>query len=147
MKTLHHTLSRSLTPYRWLAVVVVSILLAACQPVHPETPVPSDAATEATAEPMAEATAEPAEEATAEPSAEIPQITIKAQDFAFDMPDDLPAGLVSITFTNEGKVNHHGYVARLLDGVPIDQVLAAAAADNGGDNQGEQPPAITDVDF
>src|SRR3954463_14423066 len=109
MKTLHHTLSRSLTPYRWLAVVVVAILLAACQPVHPETPVPSDAATEATAEPAEEATAEPAEEATTE----IPQITIKAQDFAFDMPDDLPAGLVSITFTNEGKVNHHGYVARL----------------------------------
>src|SRR4051812_3750875 len=100
MKTLHHTLSRRLTPSRWLAVGIAAILLAACQPVHPETPMPSDSATTATAE--------PAEEATTEPSAEIPQITVKAQDFAFDMPDDLPAGLVSITFTNEGKTNHHG---------------------------------------
>ena len=111
MKSLHHTVDHSSehskTTYRWLAVVVAAIMLAACQPVHPEAATSSASMTEATAEPAEEATAEVAEEATAEPaeeaaaedSAEIPQITIKAQDFAFDMPDEVPSGLVSITFT------------------------------------------------
>ncbi len=134
MKTLHHTLDRSFASYRWLAVVVAAILLAACQPVHPVTPTANASTSDTTA-------------ATTEPSAEIPQITITAKDYSFDMPDELPAGLVSITFTNEGKVNHHGYVARLLDGVTLDQVVAAATADTSGQDTGQEPPQMTDVDF
>jgi hypothetical protein len=134
-KTLYQTLDRSFAPYRWLAVVTAAILLAACQPIHSVTPTASDAAAGTTTE------------ATAESSAGIPQITIKAKDYSFDMPDELPAGLVSLTFTNEGKVNHHGYVARLLEGVTLDQVLAAATADTSGQNTGQEPPKMTDVDF
>ena len=80
------------------------------------------------------------------PSSTIPQVTITAQDFAFDMPAEIPAGLVDITFTNAGATNHHGYVMRLLEGVTQEQVMAAMAAD-GEESTGEEPPAINDLAF
>jgi hypothetical protein len=111
-----------------LLCLLITIALTGCQPVQA---VPANAASSTT---------------TNAPSAEIPQITIKAQDFAFDMPDELPAGFVSITFTNEGQVNHHGYAMRLLEGVTLDQVTAAMAAENEEQN-GAEPPQISDLFF
>lgn len=99
----------------WVAALLALTVLglAACQPIQPE---PATGA---------------AAPAAAETAAAIPQVTIKAQDFAFDMPDELPSGLVSLTLTNEGAVNHHAIVARLVEGVTLDQVKEALAAPEG----------------
>jgi hypothetical protein len=111
-----------------LLCLLIASALTACQPVQA---VPANAASSTAAN---------------TPSAQIPQVTIKAQDFAFDMPDELPAGFVSITFTNEGQVNHHGYAMRLLEGVTLDQVTAALAADDA-EQSGAEPPQINDLAF
>ena len=94
-----------------------------------------------------EATVAPSEEAPAEASAApeagaaLPEIAITARDFAFDMPAEIPSGWVSLTLTNEGEVNHHGIVMRLLDGVTMDDALAAM-----GDEEGDQTE-ISDLEF
>lgn len=79
------------------------LALSACQPVQP----PSAAGA---------AMAEPAEEETAE----IPAITIHARDFAFDMPEEIPSGWVSLTLSNDGAVNHHAILVRLKEGVTFE---------------------------
>ena len=125
----------------WIAVIsVVGMLwLSACTTTAPATAPEATSAPEteetATAEPEAtvpadtEATAPAQSEATAAPeqtdSGELPQIIITARDFAFDMPAEIPSGWVALTLTNEGQVNHHGVVMRLLDGVSVDDALAA----------------------
>ena len=55
----------------------------------------------------------------------VPEINIIARDFAFDMPAEMPSGWVSLTLSNEGEVNHHGVVMRLVDGTTVEDVLAA----------------------
>lgn len=55
----------------------------------------------------------------------IPQITIKATDYAFEAPAKVEAGLVSINLTNDGKEPHHVQLARLNDNVTMDQFQAA----------------------
>lgn len=57
--------------------------------------------------------------------AQIPQVTIKTTDFAFDAPAQIEAGLVSITIVNEGEEPHHVQLARLNDGVTLEQFQAA----------------------
>lgn len=59
------------------------------------------------------------------PSAAIPNISVIGRDFSFDAPDTVPAGAVSITFTNEGAESHHGQIFRINDDVTMDQVTAA----------------------
>lgn len=81
-------------------LLLILFFVTACQPIQP-------AATDAS--PVAG-------------SAELPQVTITASDYAFDLPAELPSGLVSLTLTNAGKVNHHGVVMRLPEGVTLDQV-------------------------
>lgn len=75
------------------------------------------------------------------PADAIPQVTITAQDFAFAMPDALPAGLVSLTLKNEGKANHHALVAHLKEGATLDQVQAVLQ-----DPQGDAS-TISDLSF
>lgn len=72
-------------------------------------------------------------------AATIPAVTISARDFAFDMPDSLPSGWVALTFRNDGKINHHGLVMRLKDGVTVAQVLTAMG------QEGAQPPVAGPV--
>src|SRR2546421_614202 len=61
---------------------------------------------------------------TSKPS--LPKITIVARDFSFDLPETLPAGLVTITMNNVGTQPHQAILARLNQGVTSDQVLSAA---------------------
>jgi hypothetical protein len=58
-------------------------------------------------------------------AAEIPQITISARDYAYVGPTQIPAGLVSLTLVNDGKEPHQAQLARLNDGVTMDQIQAA----------------------
>ncbi len=90
--------------------LVTMLFLAACQPIQPQ-------ADTSTAKPDATAT--------------IPEVTITASDYAFDLPSELPTGLVSLTLTNAGKVNHHGIVMRLKDGVTLDQLKTVLQAPQG----------------
>lgn len=52
-------------------------------------------------------------------------VTIVARDFAFDMPDAVPAGLVHFTLTNQGKVVHEAQFFRLAPGFTVDKLLMA----------------------
>ncbi len=91
----------------WMLGLAVLILFAlnACVAVQPKT--------ETTTEPELSA------------SSALPEITITARDFAFDLPAEIPSGWVSLTLKNEGQVNHHGIVMRLLEGVTVEDALAA----------------------
>jgi hypothetical protein len=47
----------------------------------------------------------------------MPTVSITGKDFAFAMPNSLPAGLVDVTFKNAGKEPHQINLARLNSGV------------------------------
>lgn len=81
-----------------LVVVLMAVILAACGP---------------------------AAASTIAPAANIPQITIKATDYAFEAPAKIDAGLVSINLVNDGKEPHHAQLARLNDNVTLEQFQAA----------------------
>lgn len=81
-------------------LLLILLFCTACQPIQPAATDVSPAASGAT----------------------LPEVTITASDYAFDLPAELPSGWVSLTLTNAGKVNHHGVVMRLPEGVTLDQV-------------------------
>lgn len=62
-----------------------------------------------------------AEPAAAEPTA----VTVTATDYAFDMPAELEAGLVTFEMPNRGKEIHHAQLVRLNPGADFDDALAA----------------------
>ena len=69
------------------------------------------------------ACAPPAEELdTSDDSAAVNEITIRGQDYAFEMPEPVPAGMVHFSFENVGEVSHEVVVVELLDGVTADQI-------------------------
>jgi hypothetical protein len=47
-------------------------------------------------------------------------ITLDAVDFAFEGPSEAPAGLVTVTMTNNGAEPHHAQFVRLNDGVTME---------------------------
>ena len=49
---------------------------------------------------------------TAQPAAPT-AVTVHAKDFAYDMPDSIPAGYVTFTLVNDGPSFHHATVVRL----------------------------------
>lgn len=61
-------------------------------------------------------------------SVKLPEVTITAHDFAFDLPATIPSGLVSLTFVNAGDDVHQVQFFRLLPGVTADQFIAALDA-------------------
>ena len=56
---------------------------------------------------------------------QIPEVVIKTKDYAFEVPDQIEAGLVSITMVNDGQEPHHAQMIRLNDGVTLEQFQAA----------------------
>src|SRR5919205_417196 len=58
-----------------------------------------------------------------------PVIDIMASDYAFDAPDTLPAGLVTVRLMNHGQEPHHAQLLRLNDGVSFDDFAAALEAE------------------
>src|SRR3989475_7393207 len=55
-------------------------------------------------------------------------ITITATDYAFGVPDTIPAGLTTFRLVNQGKELHHASLVRLLDGKTVADFQAALAA-------------------
>ncbi|HEX9730269.1 MAG TPA: hypothetical protein VGA37_17375 [Gemmatimonadales bacterium] len=47
----------------------------------------------------------------------IPEITLRARDFAFVLPDTVAGGLVRFHFVNDSQEDHHAQFIRLNDGV------------------------------
>lgn len=86
----------------FLAALLV-LLLAGCAPVSPQAGAAAPAA----------------------PESAIPAVTIRTKDYSFEGPDELPAGLLSVTIVNDGPQPHHIQLARLNDGVTLDDLNAA----------------------
>jgi len=62
-------------------------------------------------------------------------ITVEAVDFGFELPARIPAGLVTVTMTNEGKESHHAQIARLPDGKTVAELMAVFAKGEEGMNE------------
>ncbi len=58
-------------------------------------------------------------------AASIPNVTIIARDYTFDIPRGIHAGLVNVTLVNQGSEPHQAQLMRLNDGVTLDQFFAA----------------------
>jgi hypothetical protein len=67
--------------------------------------------------------------ATAHAAAPPPQVTITAVEYAFDVPDQIDAGLVAVTFDNRGQQPHNLKIWQLRAGKTLDDVKAARSAD------------------
>ncbi len=67
----------------------------------------------------------PATNAAASPPSEPPVVTIVAKDFAFEGPDSITAGMVTIKLVNQGPQLHHVQFVRLTEGKTYDEFLAA----------------------
>jgi hypothetical protein len=52
-------------------------------------------------------------------------MAITGSDYAFAGPETVPAGMTSVTFTNDGAEPHHVQIARLNDGVTPEDALQA----------------------
>jgi hypothetical protein len=103
--------------FKILAVIaLIALTLNACQPIA------RPAANETTGE------------------ATLPQIVVQAHDFAFDLPDQIEAGLVKIVLENHGMEPHHLQLARLNDGVTPEQFVATL-------EQGPEEAAMTMITF
>lgn len=61
-------------------------------------------------------------------------VTVIARDFAFEAPDQVPAGMVTFQLENRGHALHHVSLVKLEDGKTLDDVFAALRA-------GGPPPA------
>ena len=57
-------------------------------------------------------------------AAAAPVIDIMASDYAFDAPDTLPAGLVTLRLMNHGQAPHHAQLLRMNDGVSFEDFAA-----------------------
>jgi hypothetical protein len=58
----------------------------------------------------------------------IPSATIVANDYAFSVPKEMPAGLVAITLVNKGAQIHQANLFRLHPGVTFAQIKSAILA-------------------
>jgi len=61
----------------------------------------------------------------------IPEIQLSSRDFAFNLPDTIAGGLVTVHLVNDGQEDHHAQFIRLNDGVTrarFDSVFEAVMA-------------------
>lgn len=76
-------------------------------------------------------------------------VTVTARDFAFALPDTVPAGLTTIRLVNEGPELHHAQLVRFEEGKTLQDYQAAMQAMKPGDPEpswavamgGPNPPA------
>src|SRR2546426_7841409 len=55
-------------------------------------------------------------------------VTITTTDYAFGVPDTIPAGLTTFRLVNQGKELHHASLVRLRDGKSVADFQAAVVA-------------------
>ncbi len=53
----------------------------------------------------------------------LPQVIFKGLDYAFDSPDTIETGLVTLNFENVGKEDHHLQIARIADGMSFEEFM------------------------
>ena len=78
----------------------------------------------------------------AEPSRSAPAanvVRVTGEDFKFDAPDEIPAGLTEFRFLNKGPSLHHMAILRLTDGKTIDDLRKLLA------NPGPPPSWVKEV--
>jgi hypothetical protein len=67
---------------------------------------------------------------------EIPEVTISATDdlaakkFTFDVPSDIPGGVVGLELKNEGKELHDFQLVEAVDGHSLDEILAEVSSED-----------------
>lgn len=76
------------------------------------------------------AQAEPAREAQAQ-AAPPHVVTVVAREFAFQAPDEVPAGLVTFQLQNRGQALHHMAIMRLDEGKTLQDLFAAMQSGGG----------------
>lgn len=64
-------------------------------------------------------------QANAAPDSDYPEVVITTADYTFTAPAEVQSGLVSVTIENDGKEPHHAQLARLKEGVTIEQFQSA----------------------
>lgn len=94
---------------RLFVLVVSALLLLSCQ-----SPAGVSGSAQATGQSSASATSTP-----------IREVTIDAADFSYALPESVPSGWLRIAFKNTGKEPHHAQLARLKDGVTLEQLQAS----------------------
>ena len=62
------------------------------------------------------------------PTSAPPSVTVTATDFAFEAPDRMPAGAVTVRLVNHGQVVHHAQLVRIEGDHTLEELLAAEAA-------------------
>lgn len=90
------------------AALAFALALAGCKSDRPSNQDTGPAATSADA-----------------PKATPASVTVKATDFAFDAPADIPAGAVTFQLENHGKELHQAQLVRLEDGKTVKDLEAA----------------------
>jgi hypothetical protein len=73
---------------------------------------------------------------------EVNTIVVRGSDYAFTMPDSLPAGLTTFRFTSTGKVRHELNISRLKPDVTMDSLLGTVRADRPVTNLIEGPVGV-----
>jgi uncharacterized cupredoxin-like copper-binding protein len=102
-----------------------ALLMSACgSPAAPAPSTPAQAVEQAAAAPPAQATAEPV----------IPVVDLGAHDLTFDMPMQVPAGLVTINFMNHGKEYHHAVIVKMTKpDTSMEKIVEALSKDEDPD--------------
>jgi hypothetical protein len=80
-------------------------------------------------------------ESMTEPAVEMPagDAVIGLSDFAFDAPDTIPAGEISLDAVNNGPQSHELALAQLAEGFTVEDLLALFAGEGAPPESGEPP--------
>jgi hypothetical protein len=63
-------------------------------------------------------------------SAAAPVYTIEVSDTGLITPEQIPTGIITISFKNIGKIAHNPFIVRLNEGVTAEQFMTALAQEN-----------------
>jgi hypothetical protein len=84
----------------------------------------------------------PAADRRADAASDVNAIVVRGSDYAFTMPDSVPAGLTTFLFTSTGKVRHELNISRLKPDVSMDSLLATVRADESVKDLIEGPVGV-----
>jgi hypothetical protein len=74
------------------------------------------------------------------------EILVQANDYAYTMPDSLPAGPTAFGLANAGKVPHEVIVIRLKPDATVQEILRRDAADSTWRDLRDAPSGILTAD-
>ena len=57
-------------------------------------------------------------------------LTVVASDFGYDVPEQIPAGVTTITMVNDGAEPHHAVLAKIESGKTVEELSAEYEAEN-----------------